>query len=133
MLGRVLGLAVQGEIDALRNRASGVAYFILAGALATAAVCCAALALFLGLSSIMPAWQAALLVSFAIGVLAALSWLLGRSYLRTRRPRLDLLGDAAMGLRQGERSSLPTSQSTMAVVLIAAATAGVLIGRRLIR
>ena len=105
MLQRLVSNLVSNEVTTFKRRVSGMALLVFTMAMLSLAAAFAFLALFLWLSTIIPAWYAALVVTMVIALFSVIVWLIGRSLLRSRQARATIINNevrAFMGqLSQG--------------------------------
>jgi membrane protein YdbS with pleckstrin-like domain len=132
MLQRLVSNLVSNEVTTFKRRVSGIALLVFTLAMLSLAAAFAFLALFLWLSTIIPAWYAALVVTMVIALFSVIVWLIGRSLLRSRQARATIINNevrAFMGqLSQG--SGKDASKRTLELLATAAAI-GLIIGRLL--
>ena len=129
MLRQILIGLFRSELKNLKRRSAG-GLMILAGIMLMGLASIVALvALHLWLTTFLPGWQAALVISGILIFFALLLVLAGRSMARrhqAKRDELDALAQALMGKQNGKSSDgTPTSMLAVAIM------AGFVIGRRL--
>ena len=132
MLQRLVSNLISNEVATFKRRVSGMALLFFTLVMLSLSAAFAFLALYLWLSTVIPAWYAALVVTLVIALLGMIFWLVGRSLLHRQQARSKIINDevrALMGQYPGGAGK-ETGKRTLELVAAAAAV-GLVIGRLL--
>ena len=132
MLQRLVSNLISNEVATFKRRVSGLALLVFTLVMLSLAAAFAFLALYLWLSTIIPAWYAALMVAMVIALMCVIVWLTGRSLLRRRQARATIINEevrAFMG--QLPRGSDKDAGKRTLELLATAAAIGLVLGRLL--
>lgn len=136
MLREVLGIMLKSEVADLKRRGVGGGLLLASVAVLALAGTAGLLALYLWLGRHMQPWQAALIISGGLVIIALILMLTGRSMMRRKKVRsteLDDIAAALMGKQSaGKKGDDGQSHAPLGAVATAAVV-GVLIGRQLRR
>jgi hypothetical protein len=121
-----------GQVAGLRDVASGLVYLMLAAGVLLVAMAFAFLAIFWAMATALPHWQAALVVAGAALITAVILRILGLRLIRRRMPFKQLigLGQPVLAPRSMAQSPDGLSLANPVTLILAAAVAGLIIGRR---
>ncbi len=130
MLQRLVSNLVSNEVAVFRRRISGIGLLAFTLIMLSLAAAFALLALYLWLSTVMPAWYAALVVALMIVLFSLILWLVGRSLLRRHQSQTRIINDEVRSF-MGEFSHATGTQVRKQTVelMVTAAIVGIIIGR----
>lgn len=133
MLKQLISALVKSELGELKRRSAGAGLLVVAVLLLGLAAVFTVLGLYLWLSTMMLAWQAALVIVGLLSIAGLVSWLAGRSMVRRQRKRrdeLDAFIQALLGRQQGQQDQNDHAGAPFTIAATAV-IAGLIIGRRL--
>lgn len=132
MLQQLIGSLLKSEAAHLRRQAASLGMILASAVVIALAVGFVLVAVFLGLSSVMTPWVAALVVGLATALLGLLLMLAGRQRLRPRRNHDGSIDATLRGLmgRQGGTGAHDDPLSPFELV-VSAALLGVILGQKL--
>ena len=93
MLQRLVSNLISNEVATFKRRVSGMALLFFTLVMLSLSAAFAFLALYLWLSTVIPAWYAALLVTMVIALLSVIFWLVGRSLLHRQQARSKIINE----------------------------------------
>ncbi len=128
MLAQLVKSALQGEVDSMKDRAAAAFISAFGALILILALGFAKLALFLGLSQLMPAWQAALVVAGGLLLIAIIVFLVARSIRNRRQTQRARLAADFQALVKDAGGTTPKGDMTLGTIA-AALVAGLVIGR----